>query len=130
MDFLFGNGGPLMRTAFFLSSVVVIALVGCKKPASDLDLTTPSAASTSSYSSTTPDASTATWSSESYSQTDPSAYGSGSGRVHVVQRKDTLYALARSYYGDASQWKKIYQANQDQITDPNRIKVGMKLVIP
>lgn len=55
---------------------------------------------------------------------------SPAGRMHTVQRKDTLYSLARLYYNDHRQWKKIYEANRDQIANPNIIKVGMKLVIP
>ena len=54
----------------------------------------------------------------------------GGGRVHTVQTKDTLYSLARLYYNDNKQWKKIYEANRDQVSNPNVIKVGMKLVIP
>ncbi|MFA5865605.1 MAG: LysM peptidoglycan-binding domain-containing protein [Phycisphaerae bacterium] len=53
------------------------------------------------------------------------------GRIHVVQKGDTLYKLARQYYnGDASQWRRIMQANQGQIPNPNQLKVGQKLVIP
>ncbi len=55
---------------------------------------------------------------------------SPSGKMHSVQRRDTLYSLARLYYNDQRQWKKIYEANRHQIADPNKIKVGMKLVIP
>ena len=55
---------------------------------------------------------------------------SSSGRTHAVQRKDTLYSLARLYYNDHRQWKEIYEANRDQIANPNMIKVGMILVIP
>ena len=55
---------------------------------------------------------------------------SSSGRMHSVQRKDTLYSLARLYYNDHRQWKKIYEANRDRIANPNMIKVGMNLVIP
>ncbi len=69
----------------------------------------------------------------------PVAYGeptavtplySPTGRMHSVQRRDTLYSLARLYYNDHRQWKKIYEANRDQIANPNIIKVGMNLVIP
>ncbi len=60
---------------------------------------------------------------------DTSMY-SPSGNMHSVQRRDTLYSLARLYYNDHRQWKKIYEANRDQIANPNIIKVGMKLVIP
>ncbi len=55
---------------------------------------------------------------------------SSTGRMHSVQRKDTLYSLARMYYNDHRQWKKIYEANRDRIANPNMIKVGMNLVIP
>lgn len=55
---------------------------------------------------------------------------SSTGRMHSVQRRDTLYSLARLYYNDHRQWKKIYEANRDQIANPNIIKVGMNLVIP
>ncbi len=68
----------------------------------------------------------------------PVAYGepavmplySSNERTHAVQRKDTLYSLARLYYNDHRQWKKIHEANRDQIANPNMIKVGMILVIP
>ena len=60
---------------------------------------------------------------------DTSLY-SASGRMHSVQRKETLYSLARLYYNDHRQWKKIYEANRDRIANPNMIKVGMSLVIP
>ena len=51
-------------------------------------------------------------------------------RIHVVTKSDTLYSLARLYYNSASRWKDIYQANQADITDPNKIYVGQRLVIP
>jgi nucleoid-associated protein YgaU len=53
------------------------------------------------------------------------------GRIHVVQKGETLYKLARQYYNDdQSQWRKIYQANQAQIPNPDQLKVGQQLVIP
>jgi nucleoid-associated protein YgaU len=51
-------------------------------------------------------------------------------RTHVVRPKDTLYGLARLYYNDHRQWKRIYEANADQITDPNKIRIGMELMVP
>lgn len=61
-----------------------------------------------------------------------STYGStASTRYHTVQKKETLYSLARSYYGDHTKWRVIYDANRSDIgEDPNRIRVGQKLVIP
>jgi len=51
-------------------------------------------------------------------------------RMHTVRKGDTLYALARRYYGDQSRWRDIYEANRDQLSDPNLLRVGMKLRIP
>jgi nucleoid-associated protein YgaU len=51
-------------------------------------------------------------------------------RYHTVVKGDTLYKLARSYYGDQAKWKDVYAANRDSISDPNKIRVGQRLVIP
>jgi LysM repeat protein len=51
-------------------------------------------------------------------------------RVHVVVPGDTLGALAKHYYGKASLYMKIFEANTDILKDPNMIKVGQKLRIP
>lgn len=54
----------------------------------------------------------------------------GAGKIHVVQRGDTLFQLARQYYNDQSQWRRIYEANRSQIPNQNVLKVGQKLIIP
>ena len=55
----------------------------------------------------------------------------GGGRTHTVAKGDTLYQLARTYYGDQAKWKSIYEANRSAIgSDPNKIRVGQRLVIP
>jgi nucleoid-associated protein YgaU len=56
--------------------------------------------------------------------------GMGGGRYHTVQKKETLYSISRQYYGDHTKWKDIYAANKSEIGDPNKIRVGQKLVIP
>ena len=50
--------------------------------------------------------------------------------IHVVVPGDTLGALAKRYYGKASLYMKIFEANRDILKDPNLIKVGQKLRIP
>ncbi|MBT8131704.1 MAG: LysM peptidoglycan-binding domain-containing protein [Gammaproteobacteria bacterium] len=50
--------------------------------------------------------------------------------TYVVQSGDTLSKLAKKYYGDAMQYPKIFEANRDILSDPNRINVGQKLRIP
>ena len=51
-------------------------------------------------------------------------------RTHDVVSGDTLSALAKRYYGDASKYNRIFEANRDQLNDPDKIKVGQKLKIP
>ncbi len=53
-----------------------------------------------------------------------------SGRTYTVQPGDTLSKIAREMYGDPNAYNKIFNANRDQLSDPNRIKPGQKLVIP
>ncbi|HIT73298.1 MAG TPA: LysM peptidoglycan-binding domain-containing protein [Candidatus Fimicola cottocaccae] len=48
---------------------------------------------------------------------------------YIVKKGDTIWALAKYYYGDGSKYKLIASANP-QITNPNLIYVGQVLVIP
>lgn len=49
---------------------------------------------------------------------------------HEVVAGDTLSKIAKRYYGDASLYMQIFEANKDQLKDPNLIKIGQKLRIP
>jgi tetratricopeptide (TPR) repeat protein len=55
---------------------------------------------------------------------------SARGRVHVVQKGDTLYSLALRYYGTRAAWERIYQANRSGLFSKDQLKVGQQLVIP
>ena len=59
-----------------------------------------------------------------------STAGVAGGRYHTVQKKETLYSISRQYYGDHTKWKDIYAANRSDISDPNKIRVGQRLMIP
>jgi LysM repeat protein len=50
-------------------------------------------------------------------------------RTHRVSAGETLQSIAREYYGDPNQWKKIYSANADKI-ERGLPKPGSTLVIP
>ena len=64
-------------------------------------------------------------------QTAAAAVGGGTAsRTYTVQSGDTLSKISKQFYGDANQYMKIVQANSDQISDPDKIKPGMKLNIP
>ena len=49
---------------------------------------------------------------------------------YTVQRGDTLWAIAKKYYGDGSKYPKIYNANTDKIKNPSLIYAGQILTIP
>jgi nucleoid-associated protein YgaU len=49
---------------------------------------------------------------------------------YEVQSGDTLWKIAKEHYGDGSLYTEIFKANQDVLTDPDKIKVGQKLRIP
>jgi len=50
--------------------------------------------------------------------------------TYVVVAGDSLSKIAKRQYGDMNQWRRIYEANQDQIKDPDLIHPGQKLRIP
>jgi LysM repeat protein len=50
--------------------------------------------------------------------------------TYVVQSGDSLWAIAKKYYGNGSKYTKIYNANKDKIKNPSLIYPGQKLVIP
>lgn len=52
------------------------------------------------------------------------------GQVYTVQKGDTLYKLARQFYNDQARWRDIWEANRNRISDPDRIAIGTKLIIP
>ena len=52
------------------------------------------------------------------------------GRTYTVKSGDTLSAIAKQHLGDANQYMKIYEANRDQLSDPDKIKPGQVLKIP
>lgn len=56
--------------------------------------------------------------------------GSDFTQWHEVKSGETLSKIAQRYYGDASLYPKIFEANKDVLKDPNLIRVGQKLRIP
>lgn len=51
-------------------------------------------------------------------------------RTYTVVKGDCLWSIAKKYYGNGAQYKKIYEANKDKIKNPNLINVGQVLTIP
>jgi LysM repeat protein len=52
------------------------------------------------------------------------------GKTYTVKAGDTLSKIAQQFYGKASEYNKIFEANRDKLSDPDQIKAGQELVIP
>ena len=49
---------------------------------------------------------------------------------YEVQSGDTLSAIAKKVTNGSLSYQKIFEANKDKLSDPDKIQVGQKLVIP
>jgi nucleoid-associated protein YgaU len=52
------------------------------------------------------------------------------GRSYSVQPGDSLSKIAKKFYGNANDWKRIFEANRDRIKNPDLIQPGWTLKIP
>lgn len=51
-------------------------------------------------------------------------------QTYTVVAGDSLSKISKHFYGDASKWKSIWEANKEQIKNPDLIQVGQVLTIP
>ena len=51
-------------------------------------------------------------------------------QTYTVNKGDTLSKIAKEFYGSANRWHEIYDANRDQISNPDLIQPGQVLKIP
>jgi nucleoid-associated protein YgaU len=51
-------------------------------------------------------------------------------RLYTVKSGDTLSKISKEFYGSANEYMKIFDANKDQLSDPDKIRVGQELKIP
>ncbi|HKE46901.1 MAG TPA: LysM peptidoglycan-binding domain-containing protein [Rhodanobacteraceae bacterium] len=51
-------------------------------------------------------------------------------QTYTVVKGDSLSKIAKEFYGSANKWHDIYDANRDQISNPDLIKPGQVLKIP
>jgi nucleoid-associated protein YgaU len=55
---------------------------------------------------------------------------STTARTYTVQPGDSLSKISKHFYGDANMYMKIFDANKDKLSDPDKVKVGTELLIP
>jgi nucleoid-associated protein YgaU len=58
------------------------------------------------------------------------AGGSSASRTYKVQPGDSLSKIAKEFYGDATKYQRIFEANRDKLENPDKIQAGQELVIP
>jgi nucleoid-associated protein YgaU len=63
-------------------------------------------------------------------QGDADTVPASADRTYTVQAGDTLSHIAQAMYGKASRWHAIFEANRDQLQDPDLIRPGQVLRIP
>ena len=51
-------------------------------------------------------------------------------KTYTVKAGDTLSKIAKEQLGSANDYMKIFDANKDQLSDPDKIKPGQVLKIP
>ena len=56
--------------------------------------------------------------------------GANTQTTYTVQSGDTLSAISKRFLGNANDYMEIFNANRDQLTDPDKIKPGQVLKIP
>jgi len=61
---------------------------------------------------------------------DITATAATAEETYVVKPGDTLSKIAKHLLGDANAYHAIFDANRDQLTDPDKIKPGQVLKIP
>jgi nucleoid-associated protein YgaU len=50
--------------------------------------------------------------------------------TYIVVKGDSLSAISKKLYGNANRWQEIFEANRDQLDDPDLIQPGQTLRIP
>lgn len=51
-------------------------------------------------------------------------------KTYTVKKGDTLWGIAKKYYGDGAKYTRIYEANKGKIKNPNLIYPGQVFTIP
>ena len=73
------------------------------------------------------------WKNEIVADIKATGGGANAGsaaQTYTVKAGDTLSKIAKAHLGDANAYMDIFNANKDQLTDPDKIKPGQVLKIP
>ena len=53
-----------------------------------------------------------------------------SGMTYTVKSGDNLSKISKQFYGDSSEYMRIFYANRDKLKDPDKIQIGTVLSLP
>jgi nucleoid-associated protein YgaU len=70
------------------------------------------------------------WQQEVVADIRATGSGAQADRTYTVKSGDTLSKIAKETLGDATAYMEIFNANKDQLSDPDKIKPGQVLKIP
>lgn len=84
--------------------------------------------STRQQSTPTPQPSQTTATRQATTETRPTT--TANARSYTVVAGDTLTRISTKVYGESGRWQDIFQANRDQLPNPNALRVGQSLRIP
>jgi nucleoid-associated protein YgaU len=63
-------------------------------------------------------------------QAQGTSVSGGQQRTYTVKPGDSLSKISKELYGDANEYLRIFEANRDVLSDPNKISPGQTLKIP
>lgn len=52
------------------------------------------------------------------------------GETYKIKSGDTLSKISKQFYGNANEYMRIFYANRDKLSDPDKIQAGQELTIP
>ena len=70
------------------------------------------------------------WRNEVVADIKATGGGASTAQTYTVKSGDTLSKIAKDHLGDANAYMDIFNANKDQLTDPDKIKPGQVLKMP
>ena len=71
-----------------------------------------------------------TWSKDVVADIQARPGAAAAGKTYTVKAGDTLSKIAKDSLGDGNAYMRIFEANRDQLKDPDQIKPGQVLKIP
>jgi len=70
------------------------------------------------------------WKTEIVADIQATGGGAAASETYTVKAGDTLSKIAKAHLGDANAYMQIFEANKDQLKDPDKIQPGQVLKIP